>query len=116
MRRMPKPQDTIDRTPKSAAFDLDLPKDGAPRERPSRRFPGQCAMAHPAQRQPAARGHPQQSQRHSTPSPCHRYLEPQPSQPGHRQKEIKEHYIFHIKKYSLFVPTLFPECSHFVPK
>ena len=103
------------------------PQDVAPGERLSRGFP--AASIHIRMRLPARQARrcwaaPQPLRSTALPAPCSvlcLVLRPglgntlQISQ-GTGQKTRKRVSIFHIKKYFLFVPNLFPKCSQFVPK
>lgn len=103
------------------------PQDVAPGERLSRDFPATSTHVHVPLLTPLARccraAPPATTAPHSI-APCAvlcLVLRPglgntQQAAQGAGQKTRKRVSIFHIKKYFLFVPNLFPKCSQFVPK
>ena len=81
----------------------------------SRTLPATATHAHPAQPKHIAITRSATAQRLCT-GAVPRPLKQHSSQPNKQTKQRKEQSIFHIKKISLYVPNLFPKCSHFVPK
>lgn len=105
---------------------INPPQDAAPGKYPSRRFPAPSTRIRrhqdnaPRLRQPSTTVQPITRTCHTFAWCRSLHLTKPRSQPKAQARDMvrtrKRTSIFHIKKYFLFVPNLFPKCSHFVPK